>query len=54
MAEAKTRATTEPTLSAKLITQEIMTSAEQEFLGMNWNILDTNIIYPKCLCKEFR
>ena len=33
--QAKTRATDEPTLSAK-VAQEIMVSAEQEFSGMIW------------------
>ena len=34
--QAKTRATAEPTLSVKVIAQEIMESAEQEFSDMIW------------------
>ena len=32
--QGKTRATTDPTLSAKVIAQKIMASAEQELSGM--------------------
>jgi len=34
--QANTRETAEPTLSAKVITQEIMASSDQEFFGMSW------------------
>ena len=44
--QAKTRATSEPTLSANVIAQEIMASAEQEFSGMIWKFW-TNIFGHK-------
>ena len=55
--QANTRETAEPTLSAKVIAQEIMASSDQEYFGMSWTfgaiiiyyILDTNFIYLKCL-----
>ena len=34
--QANTRETAEPTLSAKVIAQEIMASSDQEFFGMSW------------------
>ena len=44
--QTKTRATAEPTLSAKVIAQEIMASARQDFSGMIWNFW-TNIFGHK-------
>ena len=44
--QAKTRAFAEPTLSAKVIAQEIMIAAHQEFNGIfYW----TNIYYLECV-----